>query len=193
MTTTALRSQAGGPRSTAEEQRTRIIAHALAGFSRAGYHATPVAEIAEAAQVSPAYVFRLFPGKLGLFVATIDHCYGRVATALLAGADGFESSTPDEILEAMSQAYVDLIRDRDLIMLQVHAQSACEVPEIRDAVHRGIATIVREVSRVSGADPLAIQRFLAYGQLCHLIVQAGLVDVKASWAELITAGMSHPA
>lgn len=91
----------------------------------------------------------------------------------------------------MSEAYVDLIRDRDLIMLQVHAQSACEVPEIRDAVHRGMATIVREVSRESGADPMSAQRFLAYGQLCHLIVQADQTDVKASWAELITAGMSH--
>ena len=37
----------------------------------------------------------------------------------------------------MSAAYVELIRDRNLIMLQVHAQSACDVPEIRDAVRRG--------------------------------------------------------
>lgn len=192
MTSPVLRSQAGAPRSTADEQRTRIVAHALAGFSRAGYHATPVAGIAEAAQVSPAYVFRLFPGKLGLFVATIDYCYGQVASALLAGAETSSSSKPDDVLEAMSLAYVDLIRDRDLIMLQVHAQSACDVPEIRDAVHRGLATIVREVSRASGADPIAVQRFIAYGQLCHLIVQAGLDDVRESWAELITAGMSHP-
>lgn len=192
MTSPVLRSQAGAPRSTADEQRTRIVVHALARFSRAGYHATPVMEIAEAAQVSPAYVFRLFPGKLGLFVATIEYCYDQVASALLAGAETSASSKPDDVLEAMSEAYVNLIRDRDLIMLQVHAQSACDVPEIRDAVRRGIATIVREVSRVSGADPLAVQRFLAYGQLCHLIVQAGLDDVRESWAELITAGMSHP-
>ncbi|QNE48001.1 TetR/AcrR family transcriptional regulator [Glaciihabitans sp. INWT7] len=192
MSSPLLRSQAGAPRSTAEDQRARIVEHALSGFSPAGYHATPVADIAAAAGVSPAYVFRLFPGKLGLFVATTDHCYDRVVSALLVAGEASGSSRPDDILEAMSEAYVELIRNRDLIMLQVHAQAACDVPEIREAVQRGIAMIVRQVSRVSGSDPLAVQRFLAYGQLCHLIVQADLAEVRESWAELITAGMSHP-
>ncbi|MBT2230257.1 TetR/AcrR family transcriptional regulator [Nonomuraea sp. NEAU-A123] len=159
--------------------------------AHAGYHATPVAEVAEAAQVSPAYVFRLFPGKLGLFVATVDHCYEQVAAALVKGGEAAESSAPDDVLAAMSAAYTELIRDRNLIMLQVHAQSACDVPEIRDAVRRGVARVVSAVSRVSGADPSAVQRFIAYGQLCHLIVQADLGAVNESWARTVSAGISH--
>lgn len=181
----------GARRSTAEDQRARIVSHAVVEFSRVGYHATPVAEIATAAGVSPAYVFRLFPGKLGLFVATIDHCYSLVEDALVAGGEGAASTDPDVVLAAMSDAYVDLIADRNLIMLQVHAQAASDVPEIREAVQRGMARIVRAAVRVSGAQPDAIQRFIAYGQLCHLIVQTRLFDVDESWAQTISAGIRH--
>jgi hypothetical protein len=37
-----------------------------------------------------------------------------------------------------------------------------------------------------------VQRFIAYGQLCHLIVAADLGAVGAGWAETLTAGMRHP-
>jgi len=180
------------PRSTAEDQRSRIVTHAVAGFSRAGYHATPVAEIAEASGVSTAYVFRLFPGKLGLFLAAVDHCYTQVVDTLVAGGEAADSTDPAVVLEAMSLSYVELIRDRNLIALQVQAQAACDVPEIRDAVRRGLASVVRAVTRVSGAEPNAVQRFIAYGQLCHLIVQADLGSLTDSWAETVSAGIRHP-
>lgn len=136
-------------------------------------------------------MFRLFPGKLGLFVATVEHCYEQVAAALVEGGEAAGSTDPEDVLAAMSAAYVELIRDRNLIMLQVHAQSACDVPEIRDAVRRGVAKVVGTVSRVSGADPGAVQRFIAYGQLCHLIVQADLGAVNEGWALTLSAGISH--
>ncbi|MGY4859885.1 TetR/AcrR family transcriptional regulator [Cryobacterium sp. AP23] len=180
-----------GPRSTADAQRVRIIARAVEVFARAGYQSTPVAEVAAAADVSPAYVFRLFDGKLGLFVAAVDDCYEQVAAALVAGATGATATDSPAKLDAMTTAYVDLIRDRTLIALQVHAQSACDVPEIRDAVRRGLATVVRAVARESGADDDSIQRFLAYGQLCHLVVQAGLDEVDATWARLVDHGIQH--
>ena len=191
MTSTQQSPIAGRSRSTAEQQRTRILQSAVAVFAHAGYHATPVTEIAATAGVSPAYVFRLFPGKLALFVAAVNQCYTQVAEALVAGGEAAGSVGPDGILDAMSDAYVDLIGDRDLIMLQVHAQSACDLPEIREAVRAGVSLVVRAVTRVSGAEPAAVQRFIAYGQLCHLIVQADLHDLTDSWAETVTAGMRH--
>ncbi|WKK72276.1 TetR/AcrR family transcriptional regulator [Rathayibacter oskolensis] len=144
------------------------------------------------AGVSPAYVFRLFPGKLGLFVAAVDRCYALVSSTLAAAGEASPSSDPADRLEAMSEAYIALVADRDLIRLQVHAQSACEVPEIREAVRRGLSELVRSVSVVSGADGPAVQRFLAYGQLCHLIVQAELDGVDSEWARIATAGIRHP-
>jgi AcrR family transcriptional regulator len=178
-------------RSTAEAQRERITTAAVAVFARTGYHATPVTDVAQAVGVSPAYVFRLFPGKLGVFVAAVDRCYELVAAALAEAGDAATSTDPAERLEAMTSAYIALIEDRDLIRLQVHAQSACEVPEIRDAVRRGLATVVKAVTLGSGADHAAVQRFLAYGQLCHLVVQADLSSVPSEWADIISAGIRH--
>lgn len=178
-------------RSTAGVQRTRIVSAAIEVFSRSGYWATPVADVAAEAGVSTAYVFRLFDGKLGLFIAAVEECYSRVSTALVSGAEASAASDPTARLEAMSVAYIDLISDRSLIALQVHAQSACSVPEIREAVQRGIAVVVRAVARETGADDDAVQRFIAYGQLCHLVVLTGLEDVDASWARLVDHGIRH--
>jgi hypothetical protein len=37
-----------------------------------------------------------------------------------------------------------------------------------------------------------VQRFIAYGQLCHLIVVTGLDADPSSWARIVTAGIRHP-
>lgn len=178
-------------RSTAEAQRALTVASATRVFARAGYHATPVTAVASDAGISPAYVFRLFDGKLGLFVAAVEHCYDRVVAALRAGADQATGDDPEAVLDAMGLAYAHLISDRDLLMLQVHAQSATDVPEIRDALRRGLAVVVDTVTELSGASPEAVQRFMAWGQLCHLVVMAGLDDVPNSWAKTLTHGIRH--
>lgn len=178
-------------RSTAEAQRARITTAAVHVFAEKGYFATPIAEVAAEAGVSPAYVFRLFDGKLGVFVTAAAATYSRVAEALAVAGRACSSSDPDRRLDAMTEAYIALIEDRDLLMMQAQAQSASSIPEIRDAVRSGLAEVVEAVRDVSGAEPAAVQRFLAYGQLCHLIVQTDLTGVRSSWAESVTAGIRH--
>jgi hypothetical protein len=51
--------------------------------------------------------------------------------------------------------------------------------------------VVRTVSVVSGTDGPAVQRFIAYGQLCHLIVQTDLGGVDSEWARIVSAGIRH--
>lgn len=179
-------------RSTAEAQRTRVVTHAVQAFARTGYHATPVTDVAAAAGISAAYIFRLFPGKLGLFVAAVDHCYELMRATMERGA----ATAPDDadagqVLAAMGDAYVELIRDRDVLMLALHAQSATDVPEIRAAVQRGVGKVVRAVTVLSGAEPPAVQQFMAVGLLCQLIVTADLDSVQADWADTLTAGIRH--
>lgn len=188
-----MRSSGGSTRSTAEAQRARLTSAAIRVFAQTGFHATPVAEVASAAGVSPAYVFRLFDGKLGLFLAAVDATYSRVAETLAKAGRECPTSDPTTRLEAMTAAYVDLIKDEDLIMMQAHGQSASNVPEIRRAVQDGLGEVVRSVSAVSGASPEAVQRFMAFGQLCHLIVQTDLAGVRAPWAAILTANIRHNA
>jgi len=65
------------------------------------------------------------------------------------------------------------------------------VPEIRDAVRKGLAQVVTAVTELSHADPADVQRFLAYGQLCHLMLQLDLMGVDEAWADTVRHGIRH--
>lgn len=185
-----------GPfRSTADARRSVITSEAVKVFARAGYRATPVTDVAEAAGISPAYVFRLFDGKLGLFLAALEHCHEQVLATMSDVADRMPEEKPEVVLAAMGDAYAELIADRDLLMLQVHALSAVDVPEIAAATRRGLERVITFIQDRTGAPDAAVQQFIAYGQLCHLIVAAGLADGGNSaprWAKVLTEGMAHP-
>ncbi|ERK70324.1 TetR/AcrR family transcriptional regulator [Leifsonia aquatica] len=178
--------------STADDRREAVLASAITVFARTGYLGTPIAAVASDADISPAYVFKLFPGKESLFVAALDRCFELIEDALERGARTAADGTPDEILDAMGLAYAELISDRSLLMLQVHAQSAADVPEIHDALRRGLARVTRFAATRSGADGAAIQHFIAWGQLCHLTVTLGLDDLPDEWARTLTRGIRHP-
>jgi len=178
-------------RSTADVRRVTVVTKAVAVFAGAGYHATPVTAVADAAGISQAYVFRLFRDKLGLFLAALDHTFSEIERALEEGAASVPGGSPDEVLTAMGDAYAALIADRSLMMMQVHAQSASDVPEIRAKLAEGTRRIWLYVrSRSRGSAP-AVQRFMAYGQYCHLIVTAGLSQVEEPWALEVADGMTH--
>ena len=178
--------------STAEERRPLVIAAAITAFARMGYRGTTVADVGAEARISSAYVFKLFPSKEQLFVGALDACYERVLEALARGAEQPTTQTPDGILDAMGGAYAELIADRDLLMLQVHAQSAADVPEIGAALRRGYARITEFASTRSGATDASVQRFIAFGQLCHLVATLGIDESGEQWAATLAAGIRHP-
>jgi AcrR family transcriptional regulator len=179
-------------RSTAEARRVTVLNAAVSAFARTGFHATPVTAVAAAAGISEAYVFRLFAGKLGLFVAAAEACFGRIVAALETGAERADGTDPQAVLDAMGGAYAELIADRDLLLFQVQAQAVTDVPEIAEAVRSGYRRVATFVQGRSGADDAQVQQFFAYGQLCHLIVTAGLEQVPEPWARALTAGIRHP-
>ena len=178
--------------STAEARRETVLDSAVFVFAQSGYLGTPITAVAEHARISPAYVFKLFPSKEALFIAALDRCFQRIRAALQRGAQASSDHTPDGLLFAMGGAYADLITDRSLLMLQVHAQSAADQPEIAAALRQGFQEVVTFVQTRSGAPDEAVQRFVAYGQLCHLIVTMGVEHDTTPWAQLLTAGLRHP-
>jgi AcrR family transcriptional regulator len=74
-------------RSTADARRSIITSRAVSVFARGGYRATPITDVAEAAGISPAYVFRLFDSELGLFLAALEQCHERILTTVGEVAD----------------------------------------------------------------------------------------------------------
>lgn len=179
-------------RSTAEARRAEVLRAGLTVFARNGYAATPVTEVAEAAGITQGYVQRLFGSKLELFVAVVHHCYERICDCLTQAADESPGTTPADILDAMSEAYAALIADRSLLMVQVHAQAATGEPQVQAAVRDGLRSLIELTRERSGASDHEVQQFLAFGQLCHLIVTTRLDTVDQRWARTLTAGMRHP-
>jgi AcrR family transcriptional regulator len=178
--------------STADARRPLVTAAAMRRFARGGYHGTTVAAVAEEAKISSAYVFKLFPGKEALFVAALESCFDAIVDALAEGADAASDQQPATVLDAMGDAYAGLIADRTLLMLQVHAQSVADVPQVGDALRAGIRRVTEFAQTRSRADDEAVQRFIAYGQLCHLIVTAQIDDDPSPWAQLLARGIRHP-
>jgi AcrR family transcriptional regulator len=178
--------------STSEARRPLVASSAVREFARGGFHGTTVADVAREAKISSAYVFKLFPSKERLFVAALEDCFEQIIGALEQGADEATEQTPDGVLDAMGGAYARLIADRTLLMLQVHAQSVADIPEVGQALRAGLKKITEFAQQRSGADDDAVQRFVAYGQLCHLIVTARIDDVPASWARVLAHGIRHP-
>jgi AcrR family transcriptional regulator len=178
--------------STADARRATVVSAALSEFALTGYLGTTVASIAQRADISPAYVFKLFPGKEPLFVAALEQCFDLILEALAEGAESAPVQTPAGLLDAMGEAYAGLIADRRLLMLQVHAQSAVGVPEIGAALRRGLAAVTLFAQSRSGASDAEVQRFIAFGQLCHLIVTTGIENDGSPWAAILTEGIRHP-
>ncbi|MGY2061271.1 TetR/AcrR family transcriptional regulator, partial [Nocardia gipuzkoensis] len=110
----------GATLSTSDARREAVVDAAIVEFARTGYHGTPINNVAAKANISPAYVFKLFPGKIALFVAALDHCFELIEQALAKGAARAAGRGSAEVLYEMGGAYAELIADKSLLMLQVH-------------------------------------------------------------------------
>ncbi|PSK98231.1 TetR family transcriptional regulator [Haloactinopolyspora alba] len=168
-----------------------MIDSAVHVFARSGLSGTTVADVADHAGISPAYVFKLFSGKTPLFVAALEHCYARILDVLEAAASRSPDATPADVLDRLGAAYADLIADRDVLMLQVHAQAAVDDPAIAETVRAGIARITDLAAARSRAGDTEVQRFMAYGQLCHLLTAVDAFTIDEPWATTLTAAIRH--
>ncbi|GGS46902.1 TetR/AcrR family transcriptional regulator [Streptomyces griseoviridis] len=178
--------------STAEERRESVLRTAIGAFAGKGYFGTTTTEVARAAGISQAYVYRLFPTKEALFTAVVEYCFHRVRAALEEGAARATGSTPEAVLDSMGDAYARLISDNDLLLVQLHAQAAAvSEPAVREAVRTGYARTVEYVRGASGAGEEDVQRFFAVGMLCHLLVSIDAEAVDAPWTRTLAKGITR--
>ncbi|MFF8929841.1 TetR/AcrR family transcriptional regulator [Streptomyces longwoodensis] len=178
--------------STAEERRETVLRTAIGAFAARGYWGTTTTEVAKAAGISQAYVYRLFPNKELLFTAVVEYCFVQVRAALERAAAEATGSSPEIVLDAMGEAYARLISDNDLMLIQLHAQAAAVSERaVREAVRQGYARLVEYVRGASSGTEQQVQEFFARGMLCHLIVSMGAEAVDTPWARTLSAGIRH--
>ena len=175
--------------STAAERRETLIEAAVAAFAEHGFHGTPTTEIAKAAGISQAYLFRLFPTKADLYVAAVDRCYARLGETMRAAA-AESGATGESALEAMGHAYAALLADRTTLRatLQAFAAAAGEDEAIRDAVRRGFGDLYALAKQLGGADPERLRMFFSKGMLMTVLAGMDAPAVDEAWArELLGA------
>jgi AcrR family transcriptional regulator len=172
--------------STAEERRAELTEAAVKVFAEHGYAAGTM-EIAKAAGISQAYLFRLFPTKPELFVAAFNATSKRMHASFREAANRARAQGADP-LEEMGRAYGDLLdRDRDLLRVQMHAQVAAGTePLIRDAVQRCFGELYELVERESGAAPEELRAWFAHGMLCNVMASIDADQLAAPWAKALT-------
>jgi AcrR family transcriptional regulator len=170
--------------STAEERREEILEAAAHVFAARGLHGTPTMEIAKAAGISQAYLFRLFPTKAELFSALVERCNARIERTFVdAAAAARESDRP--VMQAMGEAYVGLLGDRHLLLNQLHAHAACDDPAIRDQMRRGFERLVEIVEDETGAEPQDVRNFFAHGMLLNVLAAMQAQDIEEHWAQVL--------
>ena len=163
---------------TADERRESVLEAALTEFAARGLDGTSTEHVAHRAGISQPYLFRLFPTKKALFLALVERCFQRVADAFTAAVG---DHVGEEALEAMGQAYEELLGDRTLLLLQMHAYAACDDPEIRTATRAGFGQLWLLVERLTGLPFDRVTEFFAMGMLMNVAAAMDLPAVDERW------------
>jgi AcrR family transcriptional regulator len=173
------------PRLSADERRAAIVAAGVEEFATRGLAGASTEAIARAAGVSQPYVFQLFGTKRDLFIAVVRHGFERTRIAFEAAADRFARgeapSGCDTVLGAMGLAYMQLLADRTLLLVQLQAYAACADPDIRVAVRQEFGRLHRFVSGRAQASPEAVHRFFAEGMLLNVGAAVHMEGEPATW------------
>jgi AcrR family transcriptional regulator len=171
--------------STAEERREAVLGAAMKVFAERGYLGTPTMEVAKAAGISQAYLFRLFPTKLELVLAVVERSNRRIHDTF-AKAAAAARAQGDDPGKAMGESYAALVADRELLLTQLHAHAAAaSMPEVAEAVRAGFADLYELIKRETGADDDAIRSFVATGMLMNVMAAAGARDLDVPWADCL--------
>jgi AcrR family transcriptional regulator len=169
-------------RKSAEERREEIVALAIEQFALNGYKGTSTETIAREAGISQPYLFRLFKTKRDLFLACYDVSHQRIYDTFQAAAEGVPK---EQVLPAMGAAYVRLLDDRTALLFQMQSYAACSDPVIQARVRECYGTLVKHVTRLSGAAPEKVWQFFSHGMLLNVIASLDLRAIAETepWAK----------
>ncbi|MGW0603115.1 TetR/AcrR family transcriptional regulator [Streptomyces sp. NPDC002640] len=175
-------------RMSADERREAVIRAAMSEFARGGYAGTSTESIARRVGVSQPYLFRLFQGKKGLFLAAIERCMEELQVTFEEASKGVHGA---DALVAMAGAYTGLIADRpELLRLQMQmfvTVSAAEEAgdhEFGESVRAGWMRLWDTVHLPLGSDVDETTRFMAAGMLINSLVTMGFPAGHRVWAGL---------
>jgi AcrR family transcriptional regulator len=171
--------------STAEERREAVLEAGMSVFSEKGFLGTPTTEVAKAAGISQAYLFRLFPTKTDLVLAVVERSNQRIEETFVKAAAQARATGADP-KETMGEAYGELLQDRTMLMTQIHQfAAAASMPEVAEASRTFFAKLYDLVGREAGLDPESLHQFFATGMLLNVMAAIGAEDAHGEWASTL--------
>ncbi len=165
-------------RHTADERRTSVLRAAMAEFAKGGYAGTSTDAIAVAAGISQPYLFRLFGTKRDLFIATMGLMHARIESVFRDAADGLSGV---DAMIAMGEAYKELLGERDLLLVQLHAFAASEDEEVRRAAREGFRHLWTVAGELTGLADEDLRAFFAQGMLLNVMAAVDAAALDESW------------
>src|SRR3954468_18033685 len=187
--------------STAEERREAVLEAGMSVFAERGFLGTPTTEVAKAAGISQAYLFRLFPTKNDLVLAVVQRSNERIKDAFTKAAAEAHArgENGEDVLIAMGETYGALLEDRALLMAQIHPHAprarispkpphppgAASPPAAAEAARRWFDELYGLVARETGLDEEHIHQFFATGMLLNVMAAIGATDAHGAWAQCL--------
>jgi AcrR family transcriptional regulator len=163
----------------APDTRQQILEAALELVGRHGLAELSMDDLAVAAGVSRATVYRLFPGKSALFGALVRAYspWEAVADAIQAMPDG----RPEEVVPAVGRAMADAMQGRMGLLLRIVLElsrlDAETIEGARQGMARGLPDLVGYLSGQMGAGrlrpmhPVVASQLLAGPIVAHLLTR----------------------
>jgi AcrR family transcriptional regulator len=175
---------------SADERREAVLRAARIEFGEKGYAAATTEAIARRVGVSQPYLFRLFPSKRAIFLASIEYCFDRLEKRFEeAGGD----LTGEDAITAMGLSYRGLLEDRPLLQMQLQMWSAaCSDDEVRDLARRRLGRLWRLVARLTGAEEQRIMQFMASGMLLNVFAALDLPRIDEQLGESLMGLVDVP-
>lgn len=162
-----------------QERREQILELAAEEFAQAGLHGTSTETLARRADITQAYVFRLFGSKKALFLQVVRRSFDRLVDGMDRAAG---ERTGTEAVAAMGRFYDRALADRTALLVQLQAFAACRDDEVREVVREEMARMWEVVAGHTGLPPVATKTFLAYGMLLNTSAALAASEVNDAWS-----------
>jgi AcrR family transcriptional regulator len=170
-------------RMSADERRESVVLAAMSEFARGGYNGTSTQAIASRVGVSQPYLFRLFPSKKALFMAAVARCMEDTIGVFEAAGEDLVGVAA---LDAMAEAYLGLITDREKLLMQLQVYVSSGSADLDDADREQVRQLWGRlwdtVAIRTGADVQEVTSFFAHGMLINTLVAMGVPEGDRLWA-----------
>lgn len=166
---------------SAQERREQVLEAAVSEFALHGLKGTSTEVIARRVGVSQPYLFRLFGTKKDLFLAAVHRGFDRTGETFQRAAE----LHPERKLQAMGEAYIQLVSDREELLMQMQSYAACGDPEVQAIVRERFSGLVAAVTAMTGASDHEVMGFFRAGMLLNVVTAMDLLSIQdEKWARL---------